>query len=233
MANKKLAEDIDEIKKALGFMSQEITQVATEQRGLKELLEEIKQLKKEAQEKDKKIEQLERRIDDLEQFSRKDDLLISGLEIKRSYAQAAARGGGQKNLLNPASSPELPTLEQQVIKFFDSNGITIDGKNIVACHTLPQRDRKKSNILIRFANRKHKMEVLRNGRKLKGTGVYVNEHLTKRNATIAREARILRKEKKIQDTWTRNCRVLIKLNGHPEETKVITVKDITELDQYK
>uniref|UniRef100_A0AAV2IR30 IGFBP N-terminal domain-containing protein n=1 Tax=Knipowitschia caucasica TaxID=637954 RepID=A0AAV2IR30_KNICA len=50
MANKKLAEDIEEIKKALGFMSQEITQVATEQRGLKELLEEIKQLKKEAQE---------------------------------------------------------------------------------------------------------------------------------------------------------------------------------------
>lgn len=233
MANKKLAEDIEEIKKSLGFLSQEITQVVTEQRGLKELLEEIKQLKKEVQVKDKKIEQLEKRIDDLEQYSRMDDLLISGLEIKRSYAQAAASGGGEENQLNPASNPELPMFEQQVINFFDNNGITIDSKNIAACHTLPQKDRKKTNILIRFVNRKHKMEVLRNARKLKGTGVYVNEHLTKRNAAIAREARILRKEKKIQDTWTRNCRVFIKLNGPREEAKVIAVKDITELDQYK
>lgn len=70
MATKKLAEDIEEIKKSLSFMSQEITNEATEQKGLKLLLEEIKQLKILVQEKDKKTEQLERRTDDLEQYSR-------------------------------------------------------------------------------------------------------------------------------------------------------------------
>lgn len=77
------------------------------------------------------------------------------------------------------------------------------------------------------------MEVLRNARKLKGTGVYVNEHLTKKNADIAKDARFLRKTKKIQDTWTRNCKILIKLNGAPEQAKVLVVKDIKELDLYK
>lgn len=71
------------------------------------------------------------------------------------------------------------------------------------------------------------------GRKLKDTGVYVNEHLTKRNGEIARQARILRKANGIQDTWTRNCRVMIRLNGTPELAKVIAVRDIKELDQYK
>ncbi|KAM3843136.1 ranBP-type and C3HC4-type zinc finger-containing protein 1-like [Diretmus argenteus] len=60
------------------------------------------------------------------------------------------------------------------------------------------------------------------GKKLKGTAVYLNEHLTKKNADIAREARNLKKQNKIQATWTRNCKVMIRLNGSPEEAKVIT-----------
>lgn len=65
-------------------------------------------------------------------------------------------------------------------------------------------------------------------------GVYVNEHLTKRNAEIAREARILKKKNKIQATWTRDCKILIKLNGASlEETKVITVRNLSDLDKYR
>lgn len=32
---------------------------------------------------------------------------------------------------------------------------------------------------------------------------------TTKTAKIARQARILKKEKQIQDTWTRNCKVMI------------------------
>lgn len=214
-------------------MSQGIANVAIEQRGLKELLEEIKQFKILVQEKDKKINLLERRIEDLEQYSRLDDLLIPGFEIQRTYAQTVAGSGAEENLKNPTLNPDVLTPEQQVIKFFESKAITIDSKNIAACHVMPLKYNKKPNIIIHFANRKHKMEVLRNARKLKGTGVYVNEHLTKRNADIAKEARILKKERKIQDTWTRNCKIHIKLNGPPEQAKVIVIKDCKELEQYK
>ena len=74
---------------------------------------------------------------------------------------------------------------------------------------------------------------MKQGKKLAGTGVYLNEHLTKMNAEIAREARILRKQNKIQATWTRNCKVLIRLNGAPESAKVVMVRELKELDKYR
>lgn len=35
------------------------------------------------------------------------------------------------------------------------------------------------------------------------------------------------------DTWTRNCKIMIQLNGTPEQAEVLTVRDIKELDRYK
>lgn len=60
----------------------------------------------------------------------------------------------------------------------------------------------------------------------------MNDHLTKRNAEIAKKARDLKKEKKIQQTWTWNCKVFIKLNGTPEDAKVLVIKSMEELNAY-
>ncbi len=103
---------------------------------------------------------------------------------------------------------ELQTLEKQVIKFFESQNMINQRDN-----TLPRRNGgAKPAIVVRFVNQKHRAELLRQARKLKGTGVYLNEHLTKKNDDIARRALILRKQNKIQATWTRNCKVIIRLN---------------------
>ncbi len=128
---------------------------------------------------------------------------------------------------------ELQTLEKQVIKFFESQNMIIQSDNVVACYYIinPRRNGgAKPATVVRFVNRKHKL--LRQAKKLKGTGVYLNEHLTKKNADIARHARILRKQNKIQATWTRNCKVMIRLNGTPEEAKVYAIRELKELDQY-
>lgn len=85
---------------------------------------------------------------------------------------------------------------------------------------------------MRFTNRKKKIALLKQGRKLKGTNVFINEHLTKKNADIARIARQLRKQGNIQQTWVTNCKIFIKLNGTPEEAKVLVVKRIEDLDKY-
>lgn len=60
--------------------------------------------------------------------------------------------------------------------------------------------------------------------------MYINKHLTKKNADIARQAIVLWKTKKIQATWTRNCEVWIKLNGTPEEVKVMMIRELSDLD---
>lgn len=77
------------------------------------------------------------------------------------------------------------------------------------------------------------MELMKQGHLLKGTGVNINDHLTKKNADIAWQSRMLKKAKKIQATWIRNCKIMIKLNGTPEEAKVMEIKDIKELDKYR
>lgn len=40
-------------------------------------------------------------------------------------------------------------------------------------------------VILRFFSRKHKMDLLRQGKNLKGTKVYPTEHLTQKNGGIA------------------------------------------------
>ncbi len=212
-----MEEEMEEIRRSLSFMSDELSNVFKQQTKLIELMNEVKYLKTIIKEMDTKIHDMEKRIEDLEQYTRMEDLIISGLETKhQTYAGAAATA----NKGEDAPDHELQTLEQQVTQFLESRNISIARNNISACHTLPRKDsRSKPVIIIRFANRKSKIDLLKQGKKLVGTGVYLNEHLTKKNAEIAREARTLRKQNKIQATWTRNYKVLILLNGPPESAK--------------
>ena len=158
------------------------------------------------------------------------DVVITGLQLKPwSCARAVtANNGGEPGELDVSST------EQQVAAFLQSKGIHLDFDNIEACHPLPRRNASdKQTIIMRFANRKHKTALLKQGRKLKGSNVYVNEHLTKQNADIARRTRFLKKQRKIQNTWTTSCKVFIKLNGTPEEAKVLVVRSIEDLEKYQ
>ena len=180
-------------------------------------------------EKDKKIAALESRVDEMEQYSRLNNIIVAGLVTKpRSYARAAAANAEEP------TEEDIESIEQQVITFMDSKGININSGDLEACHPLPKREKKACpDIILRFVNRKHKIAVLKQGKKLKGSNVYMNEHLTKKNGDIAQRARRLRKQEKIQATWTANCKVYIKLNGDtPEEAKVLVIKALSDLDKY-
>ncbi|KAM3618395.1 uncharacterized protein V6R79_019930 [Siganus canaliculatus] len=228
--NAALDEEIEEIKKSLNYLSGEISTISKQQKLILDLMDEIKELKKQCAEKDKMVAILECRVADLEQYSRKNYIVVSGLQNKpRSYARAVTRAYSGE-----PTKPDLDSIEQQVTAFFNSKGISVNNNDIEACHPLPQRNKvDKPAVIIRFTNRKHKIALLRQGRKLKGSDVYVNEHLTKKNAEIAWKARFLRKQGKIQSTWTANCKVCIKLNGSPEEAKVLVIRDMGELDKYQ
>lgn len=228
----KTGNDLEEIRETLNHMSEELTKVTQQLMKLAELFEEVKQLKNIVRERDKTIEEFEKRIDNLEQYTRMEDVIITGLAIKpRSYARAAMGG---RNISEDAHTEDLQTLEEQVVNFLAEKDVYLDPNTISVCHTLPRRDKANPAIILRFANRKHKTELMRQGKKLKETTVYLNDHLTRKTAGIAREARILRKNGKIKATWTRNCKVFIQLNGHtPEQAKVILVREVKDLEQFR
>lgn len=82
---------------------------------------------------DRKTEQ---RIDELEQYTCKEDVIISGLPTRHhSYANAT-----QKDRSENLSDSEAQTLEDQVIQFFNKNEFSIQKGNIATCHTLPKLD---------------------------------------------------------------------------------------------
>lgn len=225
------SEEVEDIKKSLDFITEEMTTVKTQQNRLMELLEEVKQLRLLNIEKDKRIAELERRVDDLEQYSRINDLIITGIPIKpRSYARAVAADEGDE-----LGEREVRSVEQQVAAFLQSKGVELDRERIEACHPLPRRKNtdRPAAVILRFVNRKDKMALLKQGRKLKGTNVYINEHLTKKNADMARKARYLKKQGKIQHTWVTNGQIYIKLTGSPEEAKIIKIRNMEELDKYQ
>lgn len=221
-------EDMEDIKKSLDFLWEEITAVRTQQKGILELFEEVKALRIGNAEKDKKIQRLEERVADLVQHSRMNDIVVTGLPIKpRLYAHAAR--AENREMEEQDNTP----VEQQVATFLRTKGIDLDISNIEECHNIPRKNVKdKPIVILKFVNRKHKTALLKQGKKLKGSNVYLNEHLTKSNADIVKKARYLRKQQKIQNTWTMNCKVYIKLNGTPEEAKTIVIRNMEDLDKY-
>lgn len=221
-------DSMEEIKKSLNYMSAELSRLATQQELLISLVEEVKGLKVAISDRDRKISELERKLDDMEQYTRRDDLIITGLEVKhQTYAKAAA------NQITTEDAPqeELLTLEKQVVTFLQGRDIDIQHENISICHTLPRKsDKFKQSIVIRFTSRKSRNSVMLQAKKLKGTSVYINEHLTKKNGTIAREARLLKKQKKIVATWTRNGNIWIRVK---EGSQAKMVKDLKDLEVFK
>lgn len=224
-------DETEEIKKSLEFLAHEVSDIKNKQDTILDLLAEVKELRVRAVERDRKIAELERKVEDLEQYSRINDVIMTGLKIKpRSYAQAAASGTGNEE---EPSELEANSAEQQVVAFLATKNIKVNMDTIEACHPLPTKQNNIPAVILRFTNRKNKIELMKQGKKLKGTNIYLNDHLTKKNADIAKKARFLRKQSKIQNTWVMNCKIYIKLNGPPELAKVLVVRDIDELNKYE
>ena len=173
------AEELRDIKENLSSLSIGVAEVLRNQKQMQQFIGTIQNLQKELKQKDEKNLQLEEKNDDLEQYTRKDD--IAGLQTRHlSYARAANRGDEAHG--ENALSTEVDYLEMQVVDFCNKNGIEFSSNNISTCHTLGKpRDGNKRMILVRFTNRKTMEHIPKNKKKLNGTGVFVNEHLSPKN----------------------------------------------------
>ena len=217
----------------LNFLCREISEV-------KKLKQEVSKLKKENREKDFKIQSLQTRVQDLEQYTRMDDLVINGLTIPhRSFARVA-RNAQSDDQNDSAPVEEQHSLEEKVVEFLNNHAIPIDSKDISACHTLGKGGRSGIKpIVLRFVNRKTKIDILRKAKATQnlkdektGEYVYINEHLAKANAVIARQARMLKKQGKIVATWTRNCKIFVKTSEDNEHFEIRMIRTMEDLSKY-
>ena len=90
-------------------------------------------------------------------------------------------------------------------------------------HTSPSPEQPSSpprSIIVKFASRRTKAQVMRNKKNLKDNpfkaadgschSVYIADDLTKRRAQMAYQARQLKRAGLIQDTWTFDSKILVK-----------------------
>ena len=69
------------------------------------------------------------------------------------------------------------------------------------------------------------------GKRLKGSGIYLNDHLTSKNSELAKSARDLKRDsnRKIISTWTWDCKVFVKDNMG----KVKMINDDSDLSDFR
>ena len=75
------AEEAEEIKRSLDFLSEEVAAMRKQQRDILDLAGEIKVLRLQSEEKDKRIIHLESRVSDLEQYTRINNVIVTGLHV--------------------------------------------------------------------------------------------------------------------------------------------------------
>ena len=152
------------------------------------------------------IDKLEDKVDDLEQLSRQNSVRINGI---------------------PESERE--DTDQIIIKLAKEKlGRDLQTTDIVTSHRLGKpRPDKPRVIIARFVTHSTKTSLIKNGKRLKNTNISVNEDLTQIRSKLAYEARTLQRAEKIQQTWTRDGTIYVKIND--TVIRITTEKGMNDL----
>ena len=123
--------DLNDIKESLNSICKDLNDLKNNRNedkdNVKTLIAKVNDLEHLVKQKNDKIVQLEDRINDLEQYTRRDNLVISGLKIKKSYSRAVRNGNRTLTRsenkptgipTEPSTDEENQSTETQVIDFF-------------------------------------------------------------------------------------------------------------------
>ena len=141
---------------------------------------------------------LERKCAANEQYSRRECLEISGI---------------------PDSIPNN-NLQETVLKIFNETGVTVNTRDVEACHRLNQKANPK-NVIIKLSKRKDVARVMNNKKKLKsmkpqiidspsGCKVYIYESLCKYYNYFSWKCKLLQTRGSIQLFWLTNWSIRIR-----------------------
>ena len=223
----KKEEELTDIRESLYSIHAKLEELPSCKTDLNELIILVKTLQKSNKEKDEKIRLLEQCVDDLEQYSRIDNIVISGLTTKhKTYARVM--NTNPSNDHESAPEEEQESLEEQVVAFIDKNmGVKLEPMDISTCHTLKSKI-KPPSIVLHLTSKRVKSQILKASKQLRGSKVYINEHPASKNGLLAKTARQLKRKGKISSRWTRNYKIFIKLWGQRSDSETLQIKDMAD-----
>ena len=208
MPPSKVSEDIAEMKTSLQFLCHSFDEIKVSNKKLQDALLEIKKsndtmnkridlLESKLQSKDEHIERLVKSLDILEMHFKKikRDNQRAGPpspQLRESDERERPCGG---KCTSSQSGGEFTGLRKKVAEFVNKTmGVQLQTSDTVACHELPSRKEERVKpVIVSLINKAVKQDVMMGRKKLKGTRIYVNEQLTKKNAALFKKARDLKK----------------------------------------
>ena len=175
-----------------------------------------------------------KRLNDLETFTRRENIIISGLP-EGSFAEVASASSGSTTT-DMAQESSSVAVEQTVINFcHEKLNINIGHGDISVAHRLKKGSRDTVRpILVRFISRNVRDGIMRAKKALKTSGdpedkkIFISDHLTNETAMLFFEARKRVRSKHLFSTWTMKGKVYVKMTAAPtEKPKLVT--SITDL----
>ena len=215
---KQLAEVIERLEQSEGKVME--LEVSMEKRK-----KEIKGLKKQIESQSDSIQKLQAEMNSLEQYSRRNCLLVFGVKEERSEdTTEVVRGIVSRHL-----------------------GIELRKDDIDRSHRVQPRRRQENNsadtteqntnkrtpppkpIIVKFTTYRVRNAVISNRRKLKGTGIGIDENLTKNNAELLNAAK---KTQGVKAAWSSDGRIIVLVptsNGGTMTRQVHSKEDLKRL----
>ena len=176
----------------------------------------------------KQVQEQGLRLEDTEIYSRAHDLIIRGLP-EGSYAERATASASEAD---PLPVESHTAVEASILALCnDRLDVTVTPRDISVAHRLKSgKNDAHRPIIVRFASRRMRDEVLRAKKKLfvrtdsssTNTGtVFISEHLTRGVAALFFDARKLVRENKLGSAWTHKGLVNVKFTKEQNEKPTI------------
>ena len=167
---------------------------------------EIESLHCQIHSKDKELQDLKTKLKDSEkrtaeilneheQYSRRNNLRITGLQGDEEFQSSIA-------------------LTEQVSSLLSSKlGLRVEKEDIDIAHRIGKHHREKIRpVIVRFIRRQTKSDVMRNAKLLKGSGIFLNEDLTKLNAEVLASVRVKDPET-VERAWSFDGKLYARFRG--------------------
>ena len=236
--------DLEQIKLSLQKLTDTVLDLKTNSDKnnsfVSNLVKAVSELQVKIEDRDKRILYLEEKLNDIEQYQKKDNIIISGPAKLHSYRHMAESENNRPSMEDEINEEQaavqeknMPILEENIMKMnfitFAKSKLQIDVKEeqIVAIHNLHTRKDGTKPVLVKLANSATKFSIMSNRRKLKKTKIFINDHLTRRNSEIEKKAREMSKAGTIRSSWTLNGKIYIK------ETESSPKKLVRHLDELE
>ena len=177
------------------------------------LNKQISALQTDLNEKNRYISTLEERIDDLEQYSRRNCLVITGIPEKEDEKTDEIILDIAKKQLNVDLQPT-----------------DIDRSHRIPGGPIRRGNEKSRNIVVKFSTYNARRRVIEQKSRLKSMNnrIFINEQLTKKRSELYYEARKLVKARKVKQAWTYDGRVLVRNN----DDKVQPIKNLIDIASF-